>query len=121
MIFLEATLHGAMPWVATSHERRSVMVTARSNNHSPCARRSHCFCSDSNSNMRIHPARRQVSYCPKHMSAHLERGNFYEMKPAEWLQELTPAQRAVLEPPYGEDTCTPFRPPRAPPLITARC
>ena len=26
VIFLEATLHGALPWVATTHERRSIMV-----------------------------------------------------------------------------------------------
>lgn len=27
IIFLEATLHGALPWVATTHERRSIMAT----------------------------------------------------------------------------------------------
>ena len=56
-----------MPWLATTHERRSLMY----------------------------------SYSPKHMATHDNDGTFYEHRPAPWLVELTPVQRAVLEPPYA--------------------
>ena len=62
IIFMEATLHGALPWTA-EYDRRSVLW----------------------------------SYAPKYMTYH---NHLYEAKLPDWVDELTEAQRAAMEPAY---------------------
>ena len=100
MIFAECTTHGTLPWVGAG-ERRTVCYrcTPRTNqpntdtaSSSPSSADTAvlCTCDD----LWLGPLRTDT---PKH--THFAGGVFTTELP-EWVSELTPAQQAVLEPPY---------------------
>ena len=104
VIFAECTTHGTLPWVGAG-ERRTVCYrcTPRTNqpntdtassasSPSPSSADTAVLCTSDD--LWLGPLRTDT---PKH--THFAGGVFTTELP-EWVSELTPAQQAVLEPPY---------------------